>query len=289
MTPKWLYWPAAAGGTPWTPTEMTTDTLRLWVKADAGVFDATSGGNLITNDNTIARRWEDQSGVGLHSTNGGGDGAPRYRTNALNGLPVMRFRQEGSTFRGFQRAAASIWANDTGSVSIFIVAQTSLTAGGDTAIFSVGGYQPNPRWNGSTNWRTWFQMNSWNGVTKQVGAYNNATNSAANTWHVMLFRTDFGSASNNLLVRRDGGVVNHTESATFTNATIGASTATLVIAGRGSETLEVFAGDIAELLVVTNDLTNDTRDRVEGYLAHKWGLEGNLPSGHPYKNAAPSA
>ena len=28
---------------------------------------------------------------------------------------------------------------------------------------------------------------------------------------------------------------------------------------------------------------------VEGYLAHKWGLEGSLPSGHPYENAAPSS
>lgn len=27
--------------------------------------------------------------------------------------------------------------------------------------------------------------------------------------------------------------------------------------------------------------------KAEGYLAHKWGLEGNLPSGHPYKSSAP--
>jgi hypothetical protein len=28
-------------------------------------------------------------------------------------------------------------------------------------------------------------------------------------------------------------------------------------------------------------------ERVEGYLAHKWGQESNLPSDHPYKSAAP--
>jgi len=27
--------------------------------------------------------------------------------------------------------------------------------------------------------------------------------------------------------------------------------------------------------------------KAEGYLAHKWGLESNLPSGHPYKSSAP--
>jgi len=33
----------------------------------------------------------------------------------------------------------------------------------------------------------------------------------------------------------------------------------------------------------------DTADveKAEGYLAHKWGIEANLPSGHPYKSVAP--
>ena len=30
-----------------------------------------------------------------------------------------------------------------------------------------------------------------------------------------------------------------------------------------------------------------TRQKIEGYLAHKWGLTGNLPAGHPYKTEAP--
>ena len=30
-------------------------------------------------------------------------------------------------------------------------------------------------------------------------------------------------------------------------------------------------------------------EKAEGYLAWKWGLVSNLPSGHPYKNAAPTA
>jgi len=29
-------------------------------------------------------------------------------------------------------------------------------------------------------------------------------------------------------------------------------------------------------------------EKAEGYLAHKWGLEGNLPDDHPYKNSAPT-
>jgi hypothetical protein len=32
---------------------------------------------------------------------------------------------------------------------------------------------------------------------------------------------------------------------------------------------------------------NGTIVKAEGYLAWKWGLEGNLPVLHPYKNSAP--
>lgn len=45
--------------------------------------------------------------------------------------------------------------------------------------------------------------------------------------------------------------------------------------------------EIGEVIVVNGDLTTDQRQRTEGYLAHKWGLEGDLPAGHPYKAAPP--
>jgi len=46
-------------------------------------------------------------------------------------------------------------------------------------------------------------------------------------------------------------------------------------------------GYIHEVLVCTPASgTNDDR-KVEGYLAHKWGLAGNLQATHPYKGAPP--
>ena len=32
----------------------------------------------------------------------------------------------------------------------------------------------------------------------------------------------------------------------------------------------------------------DDRQRIEGYLAHKWGTTALLPAAHPYKSAAPT-
>jgi hypothetical protein len=45
-------------------------------------------------------------------------------------------------------------------------------------------------------------------------------------------------------------------------------------------------GVMGELIMVeTTDTT--TRQKIEGYLAHKWGLTSNLPVDHPYKSVAP--
>jgi hypothetical protein len=47
------------------------------------------------------------------------------------------------------------------------------------------------------------------------------------------------------------------------------------------------AANISEILVVSSTLNEADRQKLEGYLAHKWGLRANLPSDHPYKLAPP--
>jgi hypothetical protein len=49
-----------------------------------------------------------------------------------------------------------------------------------------------------------------------------------------------------------------------------------------------FPGRIAEIIVMTTLPTSDDIEKIEGYLAHKWGTTGALPAGHPYKSVAPS-
>ena len=42
--------------------------------------------------------------------------------------------------------------------------------------------------------------------------------------------------------------------------------------------------DIAEILAFESELSDDEADKIESYLAHKWGLDDQLASGHPYKD-----
>lgn len=48
-----------------------------------------------------------------------------------------------------------------------------------------------------------------------------------------------------------------------------------------------FDGEIAEVVCYQGDVGKADREKVEGYLAHKYGLAGKLPSTHPFKNAVP--
>ena len=42
--------------------------------------------------------------------------------------------------------------------------------------------------------------------------------------------------------------------------------------------------DIAEILAFESELSDDEADKIESYLAHKWGLDDQLAAGHPYKD-----
>jgi len=47
-------------------------------------------------------------------------------------------------------------------------------------------------------------------------------------------------------------------------------------------------GYISEVIISPTNLSSENRQKLEGYLAHKWGLTGNLPSDHPYKSNPPT-
>jgi len=48
-----------------------------------------------------------------------------------------------------------------------------------------------------------------------------------------------------------------------------------------------WSGRIYEVVVGKGTLDDNQRQKIEGYLAHRYALTANLPSDHPYKSAAP--
>ena len=56
----------------------------------------------------------------------------------------------------------------------------------------------------------------------------------------------------------------------------------------GASITELFIGTMHELIILNQLPTVAIRQQIEGYLAWKWGIQGNLPASHPFKNAPPS-
>jgi len=46
--------------------------------------------------------------------------------------------------------------------------------------------------------------------------------------------------------------------------------------------------NVSEFLIYNTVLNTTQRQKIEGYLAWKWGLQSTLPAGHPFKTAAPT-
>ena len=47
-------------------------------------------------------------------------------------------------------------------------------------------------------------------------------------------------------------------------------------------------GDVNEMILTSGILSTSDRQKLEGYLAWKWGTVASLPSDHPYKNGEPT-
>ena len=94
----------------------------------------------------------------------------------------------------------------------------------------------------------------------------------------------FTLASTSSEVRRNGTQI------AGNNGTYAASTLTgnFTVNGRSSSQGHAgMKGAIGEFIYLSSNPSADTRQKMEGYLSHKWGLETSLPSDHPYLLNAP--
>ena len=96
---------------------------RFWLKADVGVYN-NAGITLASNGNKV-QQWNDQSGVANNAPQLTAAYKPTYATNAVNGLPALRFN--GSNF--VTAGAYPAIANNVGYSYLIVFKDTSFTAG----------------------------------------------------------------------------------------------------------------------------------------------------------------
>jgi Fibronectin type III domain len=85
--------------------------------------------------------------------------------------------------------------------------------------------------------------------------------------------------------------VNASTSITSNNANLPTSIAHDLFIGKLAQDLDGYGwvGGLPELILCSNGLNQEQRQKTEGYLAWKWGLVSYLPSDHPYYSSPPPA
>ena len=119
-------------------------------------------------------------------------------------------------------------------------------------------------------------------MATSIGSTNLTT---ANTWQLLEAINPDPSQSSTMAVYTNGNLVTSGVSQPGTTTV----TAPLFINGRNGTSTNSYASYLAEVVVFNTGLSLSDRQMIEGYLAWKWGLQGNLPNTHPYYSATPSA
>jgi len=186
--------------------------------------------------------------------------SPTAKTNAQNSLKALDFAG-GVKYATFASASALT------SGSFFAV---NKGVSGDTGgICDMGSDTQNNHYTFGGTVYSDFLSNS----RKTAGAV------AVNIWHqVMLWSapSDWGHAM-------DG-----TDKFTTGSNTVAGRATTSYFASDAVSTW-FHGGEFGEVIILQNKPTTLNRQKLEGYLAWKWGLVASLPGGHPYKTSSPSA
>ena len=249
----------------WTPSEITT---ALWLDA----ADALT----ITQASGFVSQWADKSGNNRHAAQASASAKPQTLPAYLNGLNVLNFDQ------GDYLLTPDIFTSPS-DVSVFLVHRSSTTNSGGCAVFALqnglnvtnGFFHALCRTDITNGFRSFFSTDS---SISGALAKSPPTPFSTGTW----FISGHGrSAAAQFL----SWIGQNSESAVSGQCNF--SNAKGIVGGYyGSAYL--WHGAIAEIIVCPAYVDATTIQKIEGYLAHKWGLTASLPSDHPYKSAAPT-
>jgi len=227
-------------------------------------LDASDSSTVTLNAGNVSQ-WSDKSGSNKNATQANTSYQPQFSTNAINGLSALNW--------GNSQNYKSI-GNSTGLIvkDVFIVGKFN---GGNsfsnynTLFGPLSSYNPVGIASLTDNY---FYNYSDNTAYYFTNYYLNASSTTSNTNVFPTITSSFilraqATRTDNNNWNSGYNVGGDREYAAWLNRT--------------------WVGLIGEVIVFPASLSSDNQARVEGYLAHKWGLQSTLPSNHPYKSVPP--
>jgi single-stranded DNA-binding protein len=252
----------------WTPALITT---AVWFDAadnstvflDAGTTQAVAG-------YTTVQQWNDKSGNNRHVSQATAGSRPAYSSATINNKNVLTLITDDSLARTSPGLVTGASAR-----SMYAVYKPNTTGATSN---NICGQSYNGQVTGS-----WFMLQHRNDLVAgdpYFASYaDDLTDSTVPTTATKLAGVTYNGS--NLVLYRNGTQIATKSTTLATNAGVN------FIIGRSGESQEFMNGAVAEIIFTENASSTDTRQRIEGYLAHKWGLTASLPNDHPYKNGPP--
>lgn len=268
---------AVGAGTPansnaveaWVPTDLGSD-LKAWYDA----LDATT----ITIDTGVSQ-WNDRSGNGRHLVQATVANQPAYSGTGFDGTrPGITY--DGVNDRLVRNPGGSLFRNVTGTtmaVMMRVAATTPLQRAMNVS-------------SGSGNLRRGITIDTTlkssgrrlDGDTNQD--INHGVTPAVDTPFSVVARVDHSTA----MARQ---CHNGTDSSGATFQTTGSTSDTDAVdlaTGALSSGGSPLNGRTAEELYINANVSDAVRDKISGYLHHRWGALASLSGGHAYKTAYPT-
>jgi hypothetical protein len=280
---------------------------EIWLDANDRdtLYDAVTGGNKVNNNGTVAR-WEDKSGKGFDFTQSNSANMAVWKESFQNNKSLLNFN--GSNFYENTNKAGYRFLH-TENTTIFIMSKR----GDGTEMNKFFCFFGN---NGTSSTQTGVVFAHDNRTTVTPPSSNSfysfipfsqsffAYTSIVGTTFLTDFRFAFqqnvydvlsiksdplnATLTDRLKYSVNGANLkgNNTASEAIRNID---STQNLQIGAIGTGVnFGTFLGDYCELIIYKGLLSDADRQKVEGYLAWKWGTVSSLDINHPYKNNPPT-
>lgn len=232
----------------WTPAALGAP-LALWL-------DANDASTITLNGSTVSQ-WGDKSGNGRNAVQATAATQPVYSATSFNGKPTL-------TWDGIDDAMQISMSLPATDINLFAVLAPDVVTQNDY-IFDI----PTVRRVFSTSGQIF--SGSWLPSAAPITAGGQR-----------LYGFTTGPA--NQITYSDGTAISTLSalSAAVVDGSVGLGNRNI---SGGSFGLD---GNMSELVFVSGTLSTLDRQKLEGYLAWKWGLQANLPVGHPYKDTPPT-
>ena len=256
---------------PWTPSDMGSN-VHTWVD-----FGDASSYSLDRGSNDLATVTDKSGNVQLSLNN-----SPNINSEHLNSMDVAYF--DGKEFI-YGNSATPVIDSDGNH---YAVALWKIT-GVDDVKDSIWSYS-----NSSISKRDYAvsarTTGSWSGEldlgngTAELGILNWYDGIYSDNW--IIYSVVFDKTNNRIFARANG--VDKTDRIPYLESLQNDLLLRIGANRNGNKKVQGYCAEFLSIKSVPGIRGIEELEKVEGYLAHKWGINSSLPANHPYRNSAPT-